>query len=405
MKTVNNATLQFIQAHQAEEVGTIALRGCSDSSVDLPFALQQIAGRQRAKEKFPELYEHDGILYPSTLSLAQSSSSITAKYKSTLLQGDTLADLTGGFGIDTFAFARRFTHCIHVEPQSSLSALAAHNAAVLGLRNIQFIQSTLEETLPSLPKMDYIYIDPSRRDGHGGRVFTPEACSPNLLVHKSQLLQKANIGALVKLSPMIDLKQTLQQLPETQSIHIVSVQNECREILFLLQQTVNEHEPLLTAVNLTKEGDETYTFTLTEEQTSVPRIATKLGTYLYEPNAAILKAGAFKSIGVHYALEKLHTHTHLYTSTQALSHFPGRIFFVEQVLPFNKKSIKTLQGIQANTATRNFPLTAEELKKRLNIRDGGHLYLFGTTLFGDKKCIILARKPQTSSLKKYVFDK
>ncbi len=396
MAIINTPTWQYIRAHEGDDVRELALHHSTDLQVDMPTALQQIEGRQKAKDKLPDLYIHEEILYPTTLSLEQCSSSLTAEYKANILEGADadIADLSGGFGIDTFAFARKFRHCHYIEPQVTLCELTQHNASVLGLSNIEIHQGTMEEKLASLPTLDYIYIDPSRRDTHGNRVVSLEDCTPNIVLWKEHLLEKARKNVVVKLSPMIDLKRTIQQLPEVSGIHIVAVEGECKEVLFLLSSKRPFLDDIpITAVNLRNGDSMRFQFSSLEEQNAVPTLANDLGQYLYEPNAAILKAGAFKCLAIRFGLNKLHPHSHLYTNNNFTENFPGRIFKISDVVPFNKKNIKKALSLQhANVSTRNFPISTDELKKALHLRDGGSTYIFGTTLSGNKKALIICEK-------------
>lgn len=389
----NAATRRFVTEHQEEDVRRVALRGCTDPDVDLHWALQQIEGRQKAREKLPDFYAHDDIVFPPTTSIEQCSSNATAAYKASLWPGESLADLTGGFGVDTFAFAARFKEIDWVEPQESLAEIVRHNAQALGISNIRFHTETMETALSRLPIHDCLYLDPSRRDTHGNRVVALEDCQPNILEWKHQLLDHARQRIMVKLSPMIDLRQVLRQLPETESVHVVAVKGECKEVLFLLSHTPT-HNPIIHAVDLLPDGTRLFQFTLEEEADAVLRPLDKIGTYLYEPNAAVLKAGAFKSIAQHYPVGKLHPHSHLYTSEDMVDDFPGKIFKIIKTVPFHKKEIRQqLQSItQANISVRNFPLSAEDLKKKLKTKDGGHLFLFGTTLWDTTHVIIAAER-------------
>lgn len=389
---LNEETRQYIQAHVHEDVRTLALRGCKVEGVDFRFALQQIEGRQKARTKLPDFFENPDILYPATISMEQCSSTATAQYKASLVEGDTFADLTGGFGIDTFALSRRFKHGYHVEPNQALSELVQHNAEALNIENLTFIQSTMEEALEHLPTVDCFYIDPSRRDMYGNRVVQPNECTPNIAAWKSQLLKKCNT-LIVKLSPMIDIKISQIQLPETYAIHTVAVNGECKEVLFLLQNNPSESGTTYHTVNL-QSIPQHYEFTAKEEQHALPVLTDQIEQYLYEPNAAVLKAGAFKSIATHFDIKKLHPHTHLYTNSILHEDFPGRIFEINTLIPYNKKEIKqALQNItKANIATRNFPITAEKLKKELKLKDGGDQYLFGTTLANGRLVLLLAHK-------------
>lgn len=389
---MNEATKDFIQAHESDDVRQVALQGCKDPAVDFPLALRQIEGRQKAKDKLPEFFARPDILYPASISLEQCSSSETAHYKAALLQGRDFADLTGGFGIDTFAFAPNFEHCHYVEPQAELCELVRHNAPVLGIDNIHIHQCTMEDALPELPTVDCLYLDPSRRDSRGNRVVILEECTPDLTRWKDELLGKTRRSLLAKLSPMLDIKRTLQQLPETTAIHVVAVNNECKEVLFLLEPNANSHEVIVSAANIKNGGTDVFRFSTLEEQNAVPTLADELGEYLYEPNAAIMKAGGFKTVATRFDIRKLHPHTHLYTCSQPIDHFPGRTFRIEQTIPFSKKAAKQLLVKQANIAARNFPLSAEELKKSLKIKDGGDTYIFGATLTGDKKVLLICSK-------------
>lgn len=392
---LNEATRAFIRAHATDDVRQLALRGTKDPQVDLPFALQQIEGRQKAQAKLPEHFAQEDVLYPATQSMEQCSSAITADYKATLIKGTSLADLSGGFGVDTFAFARHFRHCTYIEPQPRLCDIVRHNATVFGLDNIEIRQGTMEEQLGNIGQVDWLYVDPSRRDSHGRRVVTLEACTPDLTQCLPLLHAHARKGVLAKLSPLIDLGGTLRQLPETAEIHVVAVNGECKEVLFLLRFEGKTHNtPKIQAVNFVQGQPRAFDFTLEEEAAAKPVLATNPGTCLYEPNAAILKAGAFKCLATRFGIQKLHTHSHLYTSDTLLPDFPGRTFSIMEQIPFGKRAATAVAAItdRANVAVRNFPLTAEELKAKLKLKDGGDVYLFGTTLSGGDKTLLLCKR-------------
>lgn len=369
------------------------MKGCQDPDVDLSFALQQIQGRQKAKGKLPEMYENNDIIFPPSVSMEQCSSEATARYKAGLVHGDSFADLTGGFGVDTLVFAKCFKQGFYIEPSTELCDVFEHNVHAMGIRNIQIRQGCMEEILPTLPEMDIFYLDPSRRDEHGRRVVSLDDCTPNVPLHKDALLGKTRQGVWVKLSPMLDLKAALQQLPETKEIHVLAVQGECKEILFLLSHdtadTIEYH-----AVNIQGGNVQDFQFCSMEEAEATPELADCVGKYLLEPNAAVMKAGAFKCVATRYGLRKLHTHSHLYTCDEPLANFPGRVFTVEKIVPFSKKEIKRQLADmgKANVAVRNFPLTAEELRKQLKLGDGGDVYLFGTTLRDGEKVLVVTRK-------------
>jgi len=339
------------------------------------------------------MYNNPDILFPATVSMEQCSSEATARYKASLVHGDSFADLTGGFGVDIIALAKYFQQGFYIEPSTELLEVFEHNIHAMGIRNIQIRQGTMEEILPTLPEVDLLYLDPSRRDGHGQRVVALTDCTPNVPEFKDTLLGKARQGVLVKLSPMLDFKAALQQLPETREIHVLAVHGECKEILFLLSHDKVENIEY-HAVNIQGENVQDFQFSSQEEADAMPELADGVGKYLLEPNAAVMKAGAFKCVATRYGLRKLHAHSHLYTCDEPVADFPGRVFTVENVVPFNKKEVKRhLADIgKANVAVRNFPLTAEELRKQLKLGDGGDVYLFGTTLRAGEKVIILTRK-------------
>lgn len=339
------------------------------------------------------MYDNPDIIFPATVSMEQCSSEATARYKVSIVHGDSFADLTGGFGVDTMALAKCFQQGFYIEPSTELCEVFEHNAHALRIRNIQIRQGRMEEILPTLPEVDLLYLDPSRRDGHGQRVVALTDCTPNVPEYKDALLNKACKGVLVKLSPMLDIKAALQQLPETQEIHVLAVHGECKEVLFLLRHDKAENIAY-HAVNIQGETVTDFQFSSQEEAEAVPELAECVGKYLLEPNAAIMKAGAFKCVATRYGLRKLHAHSHLYTCDEPVADFPGRGFTIEKVVAFNKKEVKRqLAGLgKANVAVRNFPLSAEALRKQLKLGDGGDVYLFGTTLRAGEKVLVVTRK-------------
>lgn len=387
----NEETLRFIAAHADDEVARVALMAHAPA-VDMPFALQQIKGRQKAKEKLPDLYDHPDIVYPPTVNMEQCSSTATAQYKASLIAGDTFADLSGGFGVDTIHFARRFDQGWYVEPNAELAEMVTHNMAVLGLHNVTVLATTMEEALPQLGPVDWLYVDPSRRDGYGRRVVSIDQYSPDVVAMMPALMANARQGVLLKLSPMLDIREALRQLPETTAVQVVAVEGECKELLFIIGK---EKKPLtFTAVNIGKQDGQRFSFTPEEENQTVPDWADGVGAFLYEPHAAIMKAGGYKTLTQRYAVRKLAPSTHLYTSDEVVPDFPGRIFKVVQTVPFHKHTIKALAAEipQANVAVRNFPLTAEELRKMLKVKDGGTRYLYGCVLRDGQKCVIVGER-------------
>lgn len=393
----DEATWQFIDAHIDTDVNKLALQKSKFKNIDFEFAIRQIHGRQKTRDKLPYLGNVPRFVFPPSLALEQCSSEVTAKYKVTLLKdrnamhcGSTIADLTGGFGIDTLSLAELLPACHYVEPQQQLCDMMAYNSRLLHLDHIQVHQTTMEDFLQEMEAVDVIYADPSRRDTHGSRVVGLEDCSPNILLYKDILLRKSRL-LMLKLSPMLDIKRALAQLPETIEVHVVAVDGECKELLFLLEKDKSEDVKFM-AVNLKNDQCETFSFMMKEEVGALPTYAKDVKKYLYEPNAAILKAGAFKSVALRYRLEKLHPHTHLYTSDIQLETFPGRCFQVAKVLSVKDALRLKDEMPKANVSVRNFPLSAEELRKKLKLADGGEVYLYGTTMEKDRKVVILCRK-------------
>jgi hypothetical protein len=381
---------EFISAHLQDDTARLALQlSTAKTGVNAALALRQIAGRQAVRQKLPQWYGNDDILYPEHLPLEQCSSALTAAYKSRLLEGVSFADLTGGFGVDCAAVSDRFQRAYYVERQEHLCALARHNFTVLGLNHITVVHDEAEQYLQRMLPADCIYLDPARRDKRGNKAVCLAGCEPDITRLKALLLEKAPV-VLVKLSPMLDITMALRDLPETSDVHVLSVENECKELLFLLKRG-NEGEPLIHCVNLSrKPGQEAFTFRRSEEQSISLAYTSAVGDYLYEPNVSILKASACKVLARFFDVDKLHVNSHLYTSDRMIPDFPGRAFQVEAVFSLNKQALKVhLQGIsRANISVRNFPLSADDLGKKLRISSGGSIYLFATTLSDGKKVII-----------------
>ncbi len=381
----------FIQAHEKEDVHALALRFKRE---DMPFLLSQIAGRQTAQKKIPSWYRNRGLLYPQHLSLEQASSEVTARYKASLVEGGALfADLTGGLGVDFSFLAPLFGRALYVERDGSLCRLAEHNFAALGLHHAEVHQMESEAFLLQLRRADLIYLDPARRDEGGRKVFRIDECSPDLSQLSGMLMERAE-RVMVKYSPMLDITLAVKTLPHVAEVHVVSVENECRELLFLLLPSTESTGPLVHAVNLRKDGvRELLTFTpLEEEQEASYSVVPD--RYLYEPNAAILKAGAFNVTAHRYGLQKLHKHSHLYTSERLENAFPGRIFRVEEWFPSNKKQIRRFAAAvpKTNITVRNYPLSVAEIRKRSGLKEGGDHYLFATTLADGEKVWISCKK-------------
>ena len=390
---MNQATRIFIDEHTNDDVALLSLQAARFPDVDMPFAIRQISGKQKVREKIPTFYSCRELLYPLKLSLEQSSSEITAKHKSALCEGEVLYDLTGGFGVDCFFLSSRFRQVFYVEAQTELCQLAEHNFSALGRANISIINDTAENFLNNYMDADWIYLDPARRLESGKKAVLLSDCEPNVALLQDKLLEKST-RVMIKLSPMFDIAALRHELKHIREIHIVAVANECREIIVMLERNYNA-QPEIKTTNYSRIGTiEKFEFTAGDEQGAEITFTTALRQYLYEPNAAIMKSGAFGLISEKFRLSKLHINSHLYTSDCLIDDFPGRIFCVQTTIDFSKKSLSNLNDEvkKANLTIRNFPLTVNELRKKLKIPEGGDVYLFATTLADNKKVLVKCSK-------------
>lgn len=346
--------------------------------------LDQIKSRSKAKTKLPEWFKTEGLYYPPSLNLEQTSSEITAKYKASLVSGKSLIDLTGGLGIDSYYFGQVISKVTHCEINQDLITMAEHNSRVLK-SNITFKSGDGISILKNLDQQfDWIYLDPSRRSEAKQKVFLLSDCSPNAKTFKGLFLKYAK-QVMIKTSPLLDIKKTMDDLEFVSEVQIVAVNNEVKELLWILERNTSK-SPKISCINITKKGKEYFDFNFPEIDQAMPTTSLPL-TYLYEPNVAILKSGAFNLVTEKLEVFKLHQHSHLYTS-DTLIDFPGRCFSVNKVMPFHKKTFAK-EGIKkANITTRNFPMSVHDIRKKLNIKDGGDMYLFFTTLEDGQKAII-----------------
>lgn len=390
-------TIRFIEENARADVRSLALQAKKYPKVDMAMAVVQIAGRQVAEAKVPTWYHTEGLLYPKHLSMEQCSSEATAIYKAGLVEGDTFADLTGGFGIDCSFLSRKFKKTDYVERQAELCELAKHNFPLLGL-NIDVHHEDGVEYLKQMNPVDVLFLDPARRDGHGGKTVAITDCEPDVSALEDLLVEKAQ-KVVVKLSPMLDLSLALKDLKHVCEVHIVSTDNECKELLLILQKMPVQSEISIHCINSLGATNgyriyQEYTFTQEQERTSDCPLTPEVEAYLYEPNASILKAGAYRSLTQVYPVKKLHQSSHLYVSPHYIEDFPGRKFQVEAVSGFGKKDLKTfLQGMEkANLTIRNFPSSVADLRKRLKLKEGGEDYLFATTLADESKVLIKCKK-------------
>ena len=328
--------------------------------------LQQVEGRERTAEKLPTFATIDDWWYPVRLSCEQCSSELTARDKASLVSGEKMVDLTGGYGVDTYFLSEQFAHTDYVEQNAELCRIAEHNFAD---KPITIHNTSAEDFLASAGQYDLIFLDPARRDSHGGKVFRLEDCTPNVVELFPTLLAHGK-RIMIKLSPMLDLTQAVTSLSQvTWDIHVVAIKNEVKELLL-----VSGGSGRITSIDLEKK-DQAFVFTKDEEQkaqSAIGHLSLEIGHYLYEPNAAILKAGAYKLIAERFGLHKLDVNTHLYVSETLVENFPGRVWRITE-----RQDLK-----QANVLTRNYPLTPEQLKKKLHLRDGGTAFVIGCRVAG-----------------------
>lgn len=379
---------EFINENLHSEITALVLKGSPFPDISIQIIAEQIQAKKKAEKKLPTWFKTKKILYPPILNLSQTSSEITAEYKSGLVSGDILVDLTGGFGVDDYYFSKRFKKVIHCELNRELSDLVQHNFEVFSVKNCEFHQGNgitfLEKTQQQI---DWIYADPGRRDQTKKKVFKLEDSAPNILGIKDLLFEKS-AHVLLKTAPLLDLKRSLQQLPETSEIHIVAVKNEVKEILWILDKNFTGKVQIKTK-NFAS-SIEKYSGTMEKEESAKSEFSSPL-QYLYEPNAAILKAGFFKLVGTDFNLYKIAPNSHLYTSENRVD-FPGRVFRIKEILSAQKKELKKLGIKKANISSRNFGMSVADLKKKFKLRDGGTDYLFFTEDSAGKKILIWAEK-------------
>ena len=389
-RSILNIEVQdFINSNLKSDISSLLLKGLAFDGVDTKSIIEQIEAKKRCEKKLPTWFNTANIYYPNKLNIEQSSSEITAEYKSKLVLGQTLIDLTGGFGVDSFYFAKSIDKVVHCEINQTLSDIVAHNYKVLNATNISTINENGIDALKRLDKAyDWIYIDPSRRDDSQKKVFLLSDCTPNVKTFQGLYLKYAK-HVMIKTSPLLDIKATINDLKNVKALHVVAVHNDVKELLWILERNY-EGDVFIKTCNISKDKSQQFEFHFSEES-SVSATYSEPQRYLYEANSAILKAGAFHTVSHQLQIDKLHKHSHLYTS-EALNDFPGRRFKIEQVLPFNKKAFSKARISKANITTRNFPLSVHDIRKKLKVKDGGHQYLFFTTNIKDEKIIIICSK-------------
>ncbi|TDW49025.1 hypothetical protein EV144_103550 [Flavobacterium sp. 270] len=379
----------FITQNSGASISTLALQKNPFPEVDWILILNQIEAKSKAKEKLPTWFATANIIYPSKISLEQTSSEKTAAYKASLISGESLIDLTGGFGVDDYYFSKKFKAVAHCEINEDLSAIVKHNFEQLEVQNCTFYAEDSTTILNKLnQKWDWIYIDPSRRNDAKGKVFMLKDCLPNVPDLLDFYFEKSD-SILIKTAPLLDISAGLSELKFVKNIHIIALENEVKELLFEIHNNYYGEITINTA-NISKDKTETFDFVLDNDPAflsySLPQ------KYLYEANSAIMKSGGFDEVSSSFKINKLHKHSHLYTSEELID-FPGRRFKVEKVISYNKNDMKNeLQNKQANVTTRNFPETVENIRKKWKIKNGGNIYCFFTTDVKDNKIVLICSK-------------
>ena len=387
---LNKEVQEFIDVNLRLDTNGLILKKSIFIEVSNKELAEQIIAKLKCKDKLPTWFGLESGLFPVKISIEQTSSEETAKYKASLISGKNIVDLTGGFGVDDFYFSRNFESIIHCELNPELSEITEHNFKELGVGNCTFFAGDGMVLLQnSEEKFDWIYLDPSRRSDVKGKVFLLKDCLPNVPDNLELLFLKSN-NVMMKTSPLVDISQGISELKGVKEIHVVAVKNEVKELLWILEKE-SSGDILIKTVNLIGEDKQEFEFALSSEGNQDLKYSLPLN-YLYEPNSAILKSGAFNQVSVQLELFKLNKHSHLYTS-QDLIPFPGRSFEIKEVIPFQKKVLKKrFGGSKANITIRNFPKKVDELRKDLNIKDGGDVYLFFTTnRTGEKVCLVCGK--------------
>ena len=387
---LNTVNQEYINKNLDSDTTSLLFKKNETISVEIKKLIEQIEAKKRCQKKLPTWFNSDNIYYPNKLNIEQTSSEITAEYKSSLISGNSIIDLTGGFGVDCYYFAKQFKNVTHCEINEDLSEIVKHNYQQLKIDNIHCLNTDgIAHIKQSQETFDWIYIDPSRRHDSKGKVFFLNDCLPNVPEYL-ELLFNHSKRILIKTSPLLDFSIGINELKNVKTIHVVAVNNEVKELLWILEKDYDKGINIAT-INLKSNKTEEFEFPLNKESEAEVSYSEPLN-YLYEPNSAILKSGAFKSIASQLNVYKLHVNSHLYTYNKLIK-FPGRRFKIDKVLPYNKKLLKKeFMYIKANISIRNFPETVNQIRSKFSIKDGGDLYLFFTTNCNNEKIILVCSK-------------
>ncbi|MCF6346875.1 MAG: class I SAM-dependent methyltransferase [Flavobacteriaceae bacterium] len=378
----------FINENLNNDISKLLFKGSPFDNITIQELVEQIESKYKAKSKLPTFYKTSNIYYPNKLNIEQTSSEITAEYKANLISGNSIIDLTGGFGVDTYYFSKRFKEVTHCEINKDLSEIVAHNFQVLNVDNTSIIpEDGLKHLQTQQQQYDWIYIDPSRRNDVKGKVFLLEDCLPNVPENLDPLFEFTD-NILIKASPILDITSAINELNFVKEVHAVAIQNEVKELLFILKKAYKGSISVKT-VNIANDTEQTFE---SEFKKNAKANFSEPLTYLYEPNSTILKAGLFNEVSHQLKLSKLNVNSHLYTSIDLIN-FPGRRFKIIQILPYHLKKIKKEFSIsKGNITVRNFPETVAQIRKKTKLKDGGDSYLFFTTDLNNKHIVLVCEK-------------
>ncbi|RPD93037.1 class I SAM-dependent methyltransferase [Aureibaculum marinum] len=389
-KNILNTEVQsFISKNLNTDIAKLIFKGSPFTNISIQELATQIESKKKAQHKLPTWFKTENIYYPNKLNIEQTSSEITAQYKANLIKGNSLIDLTGGFGVDICAFANVFKQVVHCEINQKLSEIAKHNFETFGIKNINIITADgityLNETQQ---QFDWIYIDPSRRNDVKGKVFLLEDCEPNVPKDLDTLFKNSS-QIMLKVSPMLDITSAISELNFVKEVHVIAIKNEVKELLFLLEKDY-KNEIEIKTINIKNNSVERFN-AIKYKNNGNAKLAPPLN-YVYEPNSAILKAGLFNEVSHQLNIDKLNINSHLYT-TKELIEFPGRCFKIKNIIPYNLKLLKKdLNLKQANITTRNFPETVAQIRKKTKLKEGGNHYLFFTKNHKDQLIVLISLK-------------
>ena len=379
---------KFINNSLQANISKLALSKNPFPEIDWKEIINQIVSKNKSKSKLTTWFTTEGIYFPPSISIEQTSSEITAKYKTDLLTGKSIIDLTGGFGVDCYYFSKKFEKVVHCEKNVELSEIVKHNYKKLKVDNIECkAQNSTEVLTDSDTNFDWIYIDPSRRSDIKGKVFLLKDCLPNVPANLDLYFSKSK-NILIKTAPILDITAGINELNHIKSIHIIAIDNEVKELLWILEKDYSSKIEI-TSVNIQKEKTDSNSFVFGQ---NTPTTFDLPNMFLFEPNAPLLKSGCSDNLSKTLNVDKLHPHSHLFTNLKLID-FPGRRFMIESVIPFKKEELKKhIEGKKMNITTRNFPLTVEEIRKKYKIAEGGNVFTFFTTNINDEKIVLICNK-------------